>query len=458
MRQAGDFAFPDVASLGNSAGDGRIRRLTGDGELYEDVAGGWRKVRADTLKTLTLFTSGSFNQSVLSPVSLAFDSQQFANSVLAIALPPTFVTTSNTSFLLEIVGKDSTTGSFKMLIVGRVLGDTGTAASWTANSVLTLVGTPPFNSVKFGMSAASPKTPMIILGDGTTALNYPTYVVEKLTIIGPTANTLYTAGTGIAMSVVPQNQMAATFTVQNTVSPNVLAVSYASLVSASLQAFLGQISAPGLITSNNLLFNRANAPYSAGMIAEDYGTGLLLDFGANYDQLNNLSGAGVTTSGAWAGGYFRIDTRTGFTNEFFSVTYIPPGSGTSQSREQKIFTLGTDGTLKLGTALNTVLTAASAIDNRKITYSTAQVTASRVVTLADYHLFCNASAGAIVLTLPAASTCQGQEFVVKKIDSSANPVTLTTATNNIDGTATKVLSTQYSSYTVVSDGTTWWVV
>jgi len=71
----------------------------------------------------------------------------------------------------------------------------------------------------------------------------------------------------------------------------------------------------------------------------------------------------------------------------------------------------------------------------------------------------DASGGAITVTLPAAASCTGRRYDIKKVDSSANAVTIDgDSAETIDGAATKVLSSQYSSVTIISNGSGWWIV
>ena len=72
---------------------------------------------------------------------------------------------------------------------------------------------------------------------------------------------------------------------------------------------------------------------------------------------------------------------------------------------------------------------------------------------------CNATAAAIVATLPPAATCTGRVYVFKKTDAVANNVTVTgNAAETIDGANTKVLSTQFSRAFIVSDGSGWQIL
>ncbi len=77
----------------------------------------------------------------------------------------------------------------------------------------------------------------------------------------------------------------------------------------------------------------------------------------------------------------------------------------------------------------------------------------------DGCLLCDASLGGFTITLPTAVGSSGKVFNVKKIDSSANVVTIAAATGQtIDGQSTRAIASPYDSYTVLSDGSNWWIV
>ena len=81
-----------------------------------------------------------------------------------------------------------------------------------------------------------------------------------------------------------------------------------------------------------------------------------------------------------------------------------------------------------------------------------------LVTANNATILVNCAAEPLFVKLPAAGSVSGQQYKVKKIDSTANAVTInTTSSQNIDGSSTYVLSTQYYSTTVQSDGSNWWV-
>ena len=79
--------------------------------------------------------------------------------------------------------------------------------------------------------------------------------------------------------------------------------------------------------------------------------------------------------------------------------------------------------------------------------------------LQDNVVLGNATSGAFTLTLPSAIGIIGRQYILKKIDSSMNAVTIaTTGGQTIDGASTASLSTQYQFLAIASDGTNWVVI
>lgn len=84
--------------------------------------------------------------------------------------------------------------------------------------------------------------------------------------------------------------------------------------------------------------------------------------------------------------------------------------------------------------------------------------AAFIITKEDF-LFCNATAAPFAVTLPNATLFHGKTIVVKKTDASLNTVTVTpVAAQTIDGAATFVLSSQYETVSIISNGTNWMIV
>jgi photosystem II stability/assembly factor-like uncharacterized protein len=95
----------------------------------------------------------------------------------------------------------------------------------------------------------------------------------------------------------------------------------------------------------------------------------------------------------------------------------------------------------------------------KIEPSFITTTVSMAITQAHYMVNVNATGGDRTITLVNPILLQrGHEFVIKKIDSSINIVTITPIAGTIDGVANKILGTQYQSVTIRTDGTNWFVI
>lgn len=78
---------------------------------------------------------------------------------------------------------------------------------------------------------------------------------------------------------------------------------------------------------------------------------------------------------------------------------------------------------------------------------------------ADEVALVDASGAAVVITLPSATGLNGTVFTVKKIDSTANAVTVTpAATQTIDGAASIAITTQYEAVTVIAYAGNWYVI
>jgi len=89
---------------------------------------------------------------------------------------------------------------------------------------------------------------------------------------------------------------------------------------------------------------------------------------------------------------------------------------------------------------------------------TVSVSSDKYLAENDFVVLADATSGNITVTMPKASIVKHKQFYIKKIDSSANTVTVDGNGANIDDSATSVISTQYASITIVSNGTAWFIV
>ena len=91
--------------------------------------------------------------------------------------------------------------------------------------------------------------------------------------------------------------------------------------------------------------------------------------------------------------------------------------------------------------------------------STRTVIASGAVLSPDWTIRGDCTAGAISMTLPAVATSAKRTVQFKKIDASANTLTIqASGAELIDGINTKVIATQYTSVTLHCNGTSWDIV
>jgi trimeric autotransporter adhesin len=135
-----------------------------------------------------------------------------------------------------------------------------------------------------------------------------------------------------------------------------------------------------------------------------------------------------------------------FPNSFLSNVTIGLGNAT--------LTLGANTT----TVGNLTLTNPT-ISGGTYTPNIVTKTAAYSVAATDFTILGNASAGSFSVTLPTAVGVSGKIYGVKKIDSSANTVTIaTTSAQTIDGNTTRILSLQYDGAQVQSDGSNWFII
>lgn len=93
-----------------------------------------------------------------------------------------------------------------------------------------------------------------------------------------------------------------------------------------------------------------------------------------------------------------------------------------------------------------------------VQYSVAALTTATTLGSTNYFVTADATSAAFAITLPAASaSIVGRVYEIKKIDSSANAVTITAAgANTIDGLATIPITTQYRAFKLVCISSTAW--
>jgi hypothetical protein len=107
------------------------------------------------------------------------------------------------------------------------------------------------------------------------------------------------------------------------------------------------------------------------------------------------------------------------------------------------------------TQINALNASVLALANKIRTVTTTPIAALTT----DKTILTDATAASITINLPAASSAVAQIITVKKIDASANTVTIDpNGAEVIDGATTKIISAQWSSLTFQCNGTAWFVI
>ncbi len=93
------------------------------------------------------------------------------------------------------------------------------------------------------------------------------------------------------------------------------------------------------------------------------------------------------------------------------------------------------------------------------TMATATKTSSYTIAANDTVIFANASSGSVAITLPVASGLAGYRFYVKRLDNSGNSCSVArSGSDTIDGQTSISLDIQYTSLTLASDGSAWYIL
>lgn len=91
--------------------------------------------------------------------------------------------------------------------------------------------------------------------------------------------------------------------------------------------------------------------------------------------------------------------------------------------------------------------------NASVTYTAG----THTITNGYELILCDTSGGAVTIDLPDPTLSKGKKYYFKKTTTS-HQVTITGGGADIDGSATKVMTTQFETCTVISNGVQWWLI
>jgi hypothetical protein len=200
----------------------------------------------------------------------------------------------------------------------------------------------------------------------------------------------------------------------------------------------------------------------------------------NYFQIRTYSatayqgGLLITNSPATIAGYtslkitstFNSSTsaraRLGFVANSDTETFLNSGPAIDMLYNGNVTLVWGTGNLLVGNGLdngNKLQVNGSAWINGSFHSPIKTVTSAYTLTSSDSTVLANASSAAFTVTLPDATTCNGREYVIKKIDSSTNAVTVgVTGTQTIDGASSYSLALQNKYVAVQSNGSNWYII
>ena len=212
------------------------------------------------------------------------------------------------------------------------------------------------------------------------------------------------------------------------------------------------------LTSNNLQFNRTAASYidqsgtGGTIVLRTRDTAGTADVNRMTFTSGNTSSIQITNASLNLADSVNIDlgTTTGSkigtaTTQkigFFNATPIVQPAATTDLGT----VLSNLGLRVSGTGYSLALSGSFASAGRVRSASASTTTTATLTTGSVEYQLCNATAGAYTITLPTTTTA-GYRFTIKKVDSSANAVTIA---GTIDGATNYTLATQYKYVTLIS--------
>lgn len=175
-------------------------------------------------------------------------------------------------------------------------------------------------------------------------------------------------------------------------------------------------------------------------------TGQIINIGAS--AASSLTASSGTQTGLGIDPAIVQSSTAGYTMLLVNPTETTTGTGTKLLADFQV------GGVSLASVSNLGVMAAK-------NYATTLVTRTTATSLGLASAGvnpCDATTAAFTITLPNANVQTGISYTIKKVDSSANAVTVASSGGTIDGAATYSLAAQYKYVRVVSNGTNWFIV
>ena len=226
---------------------------------------------------------------------------------------------------------------------------------------------------------------------------------------------------------------------------------------------IGNVDTTGVSTNNVLKYDGANWVDGSVAYTEVTGTPTLATVatsGAYSDLTGTPTLATVATSGAYSDLSGTPTLATVATSGAYSDLSGTPTLGTAAAED-----VGTsannvvqlDGTAKLPAVDGSQLTNLPTAGYPALTAASPSSTYTISTSSGFMEIYLLNPSAAITVNIPAPGTVSsGYRYNIK--NTSANSITITPASGNIDGASTLVLNVQYSAVTLVSDQSNWFII
>jgi len=360
-------------------------------------------------------------------------------------------------------GNASTVGTFTVNGQGQLTAAANTAISIPASAINTAIP----NSGLANSSITINGTAISLGGSGTVTAS----TVGTLTLGTGLTGTSFNGSTNVTTNLANTTVVAGSYGNASTVG-NFTVDAQGRLTSASNTAIAIAVAAV-----SGAVPNTVNVIAGTGLTGGGALTGnVTLTVAANTTQQlvtvqNNGTAVGTRQVHNFIPGTnITITSADDAANGRANVTISTSGLGTmaTQNANAVVITGGTINgvSLTLDSINNTVIgnTTASTAVFTTMTTSGAYFTISTkssayTLTTTDFTILANASTAAFTLTLPTAVNASGQVYVIKKTDSSANAVTIsTTLSQTIDNLSSYSLGYQYQGVVLQSNNSNWSII
>jgi hypothetical protein len=331
----------------------------------------------------------------------------------------------------------------------------GTMATQNANSVAITGGT--IQGVSLTIDSIN-NTPVGNITPSTGA--FTNLTITGNTVIGLTG---YLYGNGSGANV--------------TASPTIPVANVTGAVANTVNVIAGTGLSGGGALTGNVTLNIANTAVTAGsytyasftvnaqgqLTAASSGTAPVTSVSGTAGQIASTGGTtpvlSLVATTVTAASYGNASTVATFTVDAYGRLTAAANASIAISNTQ----VSGLGTISTQNANNVTITGGSisnvSLSNVSINTSIVTKSANYTAAAADDTILANASTGVVTITLPTAVGVAGKVYTVKKIDSSANAVTVaTTSSQTIDGVTTYSLANQYGGVNVQSDGSNWYII